>query len=521
MHLHTLPRYGMPARAVLAFLLLIGFCSAAEPTKVFDVPPGEAAQTLKRYASQAGREIVFAESVGSVPTNAVKGELTPREALDVLLADTGLVGTIDAKTGAIAIRRETLEEAKNGESRPATSRTARSDGPLRLDEYEVIGLRDTGLVNEGVIPRRENEAIPYIVFDRLEIERSGATDLNEVLRSLPQVAAFQADTQSLTAQRGFATFGAGVTAATRVDLRGFGTQGTTILVNGRHMPLVRETQGGGPDISRIPLTAIDRIEVLPGSAGGIYGTNTMGGVINIVLKKNYAGRDLTLFYGMAAAGGANEVGLTYIEGRTLFGGRANLTWTFDARKREPLYYEDRPLYRRFLERNVSPMNGGSVPAWIAAGGMVNFVPRSGVIVGGTAAAFAPLNIPGATGTVNFASVPLNQNGSNLTPASFLGTANQMTVGEPYARFALYNPTESYSLNVTYNHELKKDRLFAYAELGLGYTFHEFQTPPQPQTVNLTATNPRNPFRTGVVPGYPGQAVRLFYLPADLPGTLQD
>jgi len=65
--------------------------------------------------------------------------------------------------------------------------------------------------------------------------------------------------------------------------------GTTFLINGRRAPLVRETQGGGPDISRIPLAAIERIEVLPGSAGGIYGTNTLGGVINIILKKNYNG----------------------------------------------------------------------------------------------------------------------------------------------------------------------------------------------------------------------------------------
>lgn len=83
----------------------------------------------------------------------------------------------------------------------------------------------------------------------------------------------------------------------------------------------------------------------------MYGTNSMGGVINVILRKEYVGRELTLSYAQAAAGGAEEVGLTYTEGRTFLEGRANLTWTLDLRDRKPMFYRSRPFYRTFLNIN--------------------------------------------------------------------------------------------------------------------------------------------------------------------------
>ena len=512
----------------------------------FDIPAQSLGAALKQLAAQAGIQILFEERlVAGRQAPAIKATQTAQQALKALLSETGLEYT--AKDDTVAVRPATPSEShsthtsraknKKPEIRVAQSGETQANpgspdqvgsrddaNPGSLEEVVVTGLRDAGLVNAGVIARRENEAIPFIVMDQLEIERSGATDINEVLRSLPQLAGFQADTQSLTAQRGFAPLGAGVTASTVADMRGFGGKGTTFLVNGRRMPIVRESQDGGPDISRIPLSAIERIEILPSSAGGIYGVNTLGGVVNIILKKNYTGRDLSLYFGQATAGGANEVALTYDEGRQLWQGKGNLAWTLDLRKRDPLYYEDRPLYRRFLERNRSPADGGDLSEWITSGGMISFIPRPGIFVGGFAAPFftaiQPLNIPGGPSGVEFAALPSNQDGTGLTPDSFLSTAGQLPLSEPYGRFALYNPSESASLNMTYNHELREDRLFWYAEVGLGHTQYEFDTPPFPQFAIMDATDPRNPFRAGVIPGYPGQTVTYFYQPVDLPGTTQ-
>jgi TonB-dependent receptor len=74
----------------------------------FDLPAGEATQTLKAFAEQADREILFpADPLAGIRTNAVKGSLLPRDALDRLVANTGLTVVEDARTGAFVVNRTT------------------------------------------------------------------------------------------------------------------------------------------------------------------------------------------------------------------------------------------------------------------------------------------------------------------------------------------------------------------------------------------------------------------------------
>lgn len=513
------------------FLVLFAVAAVAQQgelaRKDFNIASDEASRSLKQFAVQSGEQLLYSlAEVEGVKTLAVRGNMTSRVALERMLEGTLLIVAQDRATGALAVRREDPDAAKNAVGRPADGGAARAvvrDGAVQMDKYEVTGQRVSGLVNEGVIPRQEGQALAFVVLGRNEIEAMGATDINEVFRTLPQVASFESESQSLLSQRGFATFGAGVTPATKIDMRGFTSAGTTILVNGRRLPLVRETQNGGPDVGRIPLSAIERIEVLPSSAGGMYGTNSMGGVINVILRKEYTGRELTASFAMATAGGAEEVGLTYTEGRAMLGGRANLTWTVDLRDRQPMFYRDRPFYRSFLNVNPPPNNGGDLNNWVNTGGMTNFPSVPGVIVARSNVSpfgIIPLDIPGATAAVNYAIIPEGQNGVGLTPASFLPGANRIAPRDIYGGFALFNPSKSANLNATFNHELLKDRLSWYAELGLGYSDTKSNTPPQGRSLTLLPTDPRNPFRTGVVPGYAGQRVQLYYHPSDLPGTFQ-
>lgn len=524
---HRTPLPWLRLAAAFVVLLAVSVPGLAQVERTFDIPAGDAAATLKQFSTQSGEQLLYTPAdVAAVKTLPVKGAFTSRAALERMVAGTDLVVAQDRSTGALALRRVAVVEAKNDPSRPGEAETARAvirDGAVQMDKYEVTGQRISGLVNQGVIPRQEGEAIAFTVLNRQEIEAMGATDINEVFRTLPQVATFESESQSLLSQRGFATFGAGVTPATKIDLRGFTTAGTTILVNGRRLPLVRETQNGGPDLGRIPLSAIERIEVLPSSAGGMYGTNSMGGVINVILRKEYTGRELTVGVAGATAGGAEEVSVTYTEGRSMFDGRANLTWTVDLRDRQIMYYRDRPFYRGFLAVNRPPSDGGDLNNWINTGGMTNFPSVPGVVIARQNVSpfgLEPLNIPGATGVVNFATVPLNQDSTALTPASFLAGANRIAPDDIYGDFALFNPSRSANLNATFNHELFKDRLSWYAELGLGYSDTKSNTPPQGRALTLLPTDPRNPFRTGVVPGYPGQRIVLYYHPSDLPGTFQ-
>ncbi len=130
MHLHLAPfrRRGVAPslRRLLGFIGALAVLSsagrAADATRAaFDLPADLAEKSLKRFSEQAGREVLFASQVTrGVQANPVKGEMPPHEALDLLLANTGLIAVPDAKTGAFSVRKETPEE-KNAGSRPARS----------------------------------------------------------------------------------------------------------------------------------------------------------------------------------------------------------------------------------------------------------------------------------------------------------------------------------------------------------------------------------------------------------------
>ena len=82
--------------------------------KSFDLAAGEADSALKQLSIQAGVEVIYSSRLTrNVTTNRVKGDFTAKEAIDLLLAGTGLVSAEDAKSGSLTVRKQTSEESKN------------------------------------------------------------------------------------------------------------------------------------------------------------------------------------------------------------------------------------------------------------------------------------------------------------------------------------------------------------------------------------------------------------------------
>ena len=110
-----------------------------------------------------------------------------------------------------------------------------------------------------------------------EIAHSPAQTLSEIIAQVPGVQ--------------LQSFYGGVNGAkTSIDLRGFGafaTANTLILINGRRLNDIDMAQ---VDLSTIPLSSIERIEITRGNSGAVlYGDNAVGGVVNIVLKNGVGG----------------------------------------------------------------------------------------------------------------------------------------------------------------------------------------------------------------------------------------
>ena len=143
--------------ALTAAVWLVASGRAAEATKSYSIESGPAATTLKEFAEQSGRSVLFStEKVQGISTNAIRGELTAEEALDRLLSGTRLSAVPEKSTGGFAIRREVSIEVaeKNVSSRPANSRAADDvqDGVVKLDTFEVFGRKTDPLPFTGQVP---------------------------------------------------------------------------------------------------------------------------------------------------------------------------------------------------------------------------------------------------------------------------------------------------------------------------------------------------------------------------------
>jgi outer membrane receptor protein involved in Fe transport len=127
-----------------------------------------------------------------------------------------------------------------------------------------------------------------------------------------------------------------------ISLRGLGASQTLILVDGRRSAsLSFEGTNEQPDINGIPLAAIDRIEILPSSASAIYGGSAVGGVINIILKKQYQGGDVRYTYDTPMNADAPIRTLNGVYGFSADGGKTQVMISGQYSDGKPLYLRDR------------------------------------------------------------------------------------------------------------------------------------------------------------------------------------
>ncbi|MBL9214729.1 MAG: TonB-dependent receptor [Opitutaceae bacterium] len=305
----------------------------------FAVEAGDAVRTLKLFSAQAGEQIVYpVERVRGVRTKAVTGEFTAREALNRMLEDTDLMVVQDESTGALTVKRKP--------GRPKDDKRAEERKVLELDPYSVTGAKPPVFSDRNAdLPRGINDAQPYYVFSAQAIDQSGAVNIEDFLK--------QRLTMNTVAETSGQTFVSPFLGnVSSINLRGLGADKTLILVNGRRVPGVQvgvtEYQ---PDLNGIPLGAIERIEVLPSSASGIYGGGAIGGVVNVILKKEYAGGEVKTTYENTWDSDAPIRTVAATFGQALEGGRTHFLVTATLADASPLLQQDRMgLFTRGLTR---------------------------------------------------------------------------------------------------------------------------------------------------------------------------
>lgn len=160
---------------------------------------------------------------------------------------------------------------------------------------EVTGSRLKRAQTEG--------ALPVTVIDRAAIEASGQVSVAELMRDTPFASFGNTKPQS----------GNSAQALSDIDLRGLGSNRTLVLVDGRRISKA-PFSGQSQDLNQIPLAAVERIEILSDGASAVYGSDAIGGVVNVITRKNFNGMQIT--YG---EGNPQVVGGDTKEASILFG----------------------------------------------------------------------------------------------------------------------------------------------------------------------------------------------------------
>jgi iron complex outermembrane receptor protein len=163
-----------------------------------------------------------------------------------------------------------------------------------LDRIEITGSRIKRADVEG--------ALPVTVISRQDIEVSGRSTVADLLQS-----------SSFNSFGSFTpTSGSSAQSFAGLSLRGLGSERTLILIDGRRAA-VSPLTGEGQDLSSIPTAAVERIEILTDGASAIYGADAIGGVVNIITRKDYEG------FQVSAGMTDNHYGGDASEGSILFG----------------------------------------------------------------------------------------------------------------------------------------------------------------------------------------------------------
>lgn len=229
---------------------------------------------------------------------------------------------------------------------PATRDTPRDS---TVEEVVVTGSHIKGLDTEG--------AVQVVQINRDDIEASGATSPIEILQQLTQTGGGSGTFS--TATGGPLSSNTPVGAA-GVSLRGLGASSTLVLVNGRRVSVSSFAKGQESfvDVNSIPLSAIERVEVLPSGAAATYGADAVAGVVNFVLRDDFEGSEITLTHGNSTAGSdEGKYNLNWVWGRQ--GERSHTMVVVDLFSRNAMYDRDRNL----TADSVRPSQQGVYPSF--------------------------------------------------------------------------------------------------------------------------------------------------------------
>lgn len=310
----------------------------AQAARQYSVPAGDAGDAVQTIAQQSGLQVIApAADLAGVRTHAIKGSFSAVEALRRMFAGTGLE-VVQTAGGAVMVRRAAAAQTEQEAPVPAAS-----------EDVVVTGSR---ILRPGFDTLQAATST-----DAEEIERRSYTNVLEALQDTPGFAP-AASSQIGTSQ---GTLGI---AQSFANFFGLGSQRTLSLVNGRRFVSSNTVSGSGGstspgsqvDLNLIPVGLIERVETVAIGGAPVYGSDAIAGTVNVILKENFEGFQLTGQNSISSRGDAANQMARVLVGKNFAGGRGNIVLGAEYVRQEGMV-----LGRRFPFRFLTP-SGNSNPS---------------------------------------------------------------------------------------------------------------------------------------------------------------
>lgn len=192
----------------------------------------------------------------------------------------------------------------------STYALAQNDGTAAPQVLEEVSVTASRVQRSGF-----TAPTPTTIVGAVQLQERGVSNVADLLNELPSFAGSVTPSSSNTSST--------VAGANFVNLRGLGTNRTLVLVNGRrHVPT---TSGNEVDLNAIPMSLVDRIDVVTGGASAAWGSDAVAGVVNIIMKENLEGWSGDVQYGSSQRGDNEDLRASLAFGTSFAGDRGKFS----------------------------------------------------------------------------------------------------------------------------------------------------------------------------------------------------
>lgn len=172
-------------------------------------------------------------------------------------------------------------------------------------------------------------AQPVFTMDRMDIANQGFTSVTDILQNMSSTGAPPISRSAVLSS------GENV-GGNYANLRNLGANRTLVLVNGKRLGI---TTSGLQDLSAIPMSMVERVDVLKDGASTIYGSDAMAGVVNIITRKDFEGLELIAYTGEYDEGDGAKTNMSLVGG--IAGEKGSITWGAEWRDEGEVWAKDR------------------------------------------------------------------------------------------------------------------------------------------------------------------------------------